>query len=103
MGHVSGESTFYIRDNLTFGHAHNMFLQVAFDYGIPAGIIFLLWNVFCLVRLLSRKNLQGLTAAVFVAAILVFGLSEMAVVPGQITLVLLFLLYYWGMQKRPAN
>lgn len=100
MGHVSGDSTFYIRNNLTFGHAHNMFLQVAFDYGIPAGIIFLLWNALCLVRLLCRKNLQGLTAAVFVTAILLFGFSEMAVVPGQITLVLLFLLYYWGMQKR---
>ena len=82
-----------------YGHAHNMFLQIAYDYGITAGILFLLWNLYCLVRLLRRRDMPGLFCAVFLAGILVYGCTEMALVPGQITLVLLFILYYFGMQK----
>ena len=82
-----------------YGHAHNMFLQIAYDYGILPGILFLLCNLWFLVRFLRRKDRQGISCAVFLIGILLYGFTEMAVVTGQITLTLLFLLYYFGLQK----
>lgn len=80
-------------------HAHNMFLQIAYNYGIIAGGLFIIWNLWCLVRLLRRKDLTGIVCAAFLAAILTYGFAEMAVTTGQITLSLLFVIYYFGMQK----
>ena len=99
-GHTSQESGFYMTEKHFYGHAHNMFLQFAYDYGILAGAVFLIWNVYCLLRLLNRRDMTGLCCAVFLMAIFLFGFTEMTVVPGQITLVLLFILYYFGMQKK---
>lgn len=99
-GHTADESVFYMTDRLFYGHAHNMFLQIAYDYGILAGVLFLLWNLYCFVRLLWRRDMQGLFCAIFLGAILLFGCTEMAVVPGQITLVLLFVLYYFGICRQ---
>lgn len=41
VGHTSSEGVFYLEDGTEIGHAHNMFLQMAYDYGIIVGIIFL--------------------------------------------------------------
>lgn len=99
-GHSRADSGFYMTDGYYYEHAHNMFLQIAYDYGIIAGILFLVWNLWCLLRLLLRKDMQGMICAVFLTAILVYGCAEMAVTTGQITMALLFLSYYFGMQKR---
>lgn len=81
------------------GHAHNMFLQIAYNYGIIAGVMFLALNLWCFLRLLCRKDLTGIICATFLVAILVYGFAEMAITIGQITLTLLFLIYYFCMQK----
>ena len=99
-GHTPEEAGFYMTERLFYGHAHNMFLQIAYDYGILPGILFLLCNLWFLVRFLRRKDRQGISCAVFLIGILLYGFTEMAVVTGQITLTLLFLLYYFGLQKR---
>lgn len=99
QGHGKEEAGMYMTEELYYGHAHNMFLQIAYDYGIPAGILFLLLNLFVLVRLLFRRDREGIFGAVFLTAILVYGCTEMTVVTGQITLVMLFILYYFGMEK----
>ena len=102
MGHSKTASGFYMEDgasNVYYGHAHNMFLQIAYDYGIIAGILFLVWNLWCLLRLILRKDMTGIIWAAFLAAILVYGCAEMAVTTGQITMVLLFLSYSFGMRK----
>ena len=39
-GHHRDDGGFYISEESYMEHAHNMFLQVAYDYGIPAGICF---------------------------------------------------------------
>lgn len=93
---------FYLRyydDAHVMGHAHNMYLQFAYNYGIIVGILFLIWNLWCLVRLLCRKDLAGIVCASFLAAIMVYGFGEMAVTTGQITLNLMFVIYYFGMRK----
>lgn len=98
-GHSKSVPGFYMENGEYYGHAHNMFLQIAYDYGIAAGILFLAWNICCLIRLLRRKDMAGILCAAFLLAILAYGCAEMAVTTGQVTLVLLFIVYYFGMQK----
>ncbi len=100
LGHSKEAAGFYLEGGSYYGHAHNMFLQVAYDYGIFAGILFLGCNIWCLIRLIRRRDMIGIIGASFLTAIIVYGLAEMAVTTGQITLVLLFILYYFGMSKR---
>lgn len=103
-GHTGEQALFYYTENAIPGyHAHDMFLQIAFDYGILPGILFLVWSAVCFVRLVRRKDLSGIICAAFFVAIVVYGLAEMAVVPGQITLVLMFLLYYFAIQEGVAR
>lgn len=103
VGHRRDESGFYMEGGVYQGHAHNMFLQIAYDYGIIAGVLFLTWNIWCLIRLLLRKDMQGIICAAFFAAVLAYGCVEMAVTTGQITMSLLFLTYYFGMRKMPPK
>lgn len=99
-GHKTAEGGFYYSPTVFFGHAHNMFLQIAYDHGIIAGTLFLIWNIWCLIRLIRRKDITGIIGAMFLIAILTYGMTEQAVNSGQITLSLLFLLYYWGLEER---
>ena len=100
-GHTKEQLPFYYTHNAIEGdHTHNMFLQIAFDHGILPGLLFLVWSIACFIRLVMRKNLEGIILVTFFSAIFVYGLAEMAVTPGQITLVLMFLIYYFAIQKR---
>ena len=103
MGHSKTASGFYMADGDYYDHAHNMFLQIAYDYGIIAGILFLVCNLWCLVRLVLRKDMTGIIWAAFLVAVLVYGCAEMAVTTGQITMVMLFFCYYFGMQTMPKR
>lgn len=94
---------FYYREDRPFGNAHNMFLHVAVLYGIIPGVLFLGWNIWCLVRLVRRKDMIGIVSAIFVAAIMAYGMFEQAITTGQITLSLLFILYYFGLEMREAE
>ena len=73
-----------------------MFLQVAYDYGVITGALFLGFNLWILWRLIRRRDMPGIIGAMFLIAILTFGLSEMVITTGQISLSLLFVIYYWG-------
>lgn len=102
IGHRDGGSFYmlYYDHADEIGHAHNMYLQFAYNYGILVGAIFIIWNLWCLVRLLRRRDLMGIVCASFLAAILTYGFAEMAVTTGQITLNLLFIIYYFGMLRQ---
>ena len=103
-GHENGALSFWVASDEKFeGHAHNMYLQIAYSYGIVPGVLFLLWNIWCVIRLLRRKDVPGLCAAVFLVSVLGFGCTELAVKTGQITMTLLFLLYYFGMCRREED
>lgn len=97
FGHEEQERGFYIyrREQAErVDHAHNMFLQIAYDHGILAGILFAGIYAYLLWHACRCRRWEGLTCAVFLAAILGFGLFEMAVVPGQITVSLMGILPY---------
>lgn len=94
-GHDKNHSGFWISRGTYYGHAHNMFLQVAYDYGIIPGILFVLIYLYSLYRafLLCRKD--NWICMVFLLAILCFGMVEMVLVSGQITVPLMAIMFYF--------
>lgn len=94
-GHDKEHSGFWISGDTYYGHAHNMFLQVAYDYGIISGILFLLIYLYSLYRAFRLCLKGNWTCIVFLLAILCFGMAEMVLVSGQITVPLMAIMFYF--------
>lgn len=94
-GHDKEHSGFWISDYTYCGHAHNMFLQVAYDYGIIPGILFALIYLYSLYRAFRLCLKGNWTCIVFLLAILCFGMAEMVLVSGQITVALMAIMFYF--------
>lgn len=94
-GHDKEHSGFWISGDTYYGHAHNMFLQVAYDYGIISGILFLLIYLYSLYRAFRLCLKGNWTCIVFLLAILCFGMAEMVLVSGQITVTLMAVMFYF--------
>lgn len=95
-GHSKDRPGFYIIDGTLIDHAHNMFLEIGYNHGIPAGILFIVIYIYSILRAFRRRRLEGMLCVTFLLAILAYGMFEMAVVPGQITVVLMGLLFYFA-------
>lgn len=93
---------FYYRSDRPFGNAHNMFLHMAHLYGILPGILFLFCYLWGLIRLIRRKDMAGIVGAMYLAAIMAYGMFEQATTTGQITLSLFFVFYYFGLTRKKA-
>lgn len=99
-GHSKDEFGFYLDKYYQTQHAHNMFLQMAYDYGIPVGILFLGLVLYSLLHFLicafrGEEDKKWICLAFFLA-VLFYGLTEMAVVSGMITWVMIYLLFYFA-------
>lgn len=94
-GHDKEHSGFWISGDTYYGHAHNMFLQIAYDYGIIPGILFLLIYLYSLYRAFRLCLKGNWTCIVFLLAILCFGMAEMVLVSGQITVPLMAIMFYF--------
>lgn len=94
-GHDKEHSGFWISNYTYYGHAHNMFLQIAYDYGIIPGILFLLIYLYSLYRAFRLCLKGNWTCIVFLLAILCFGMAEMVLVSGQITVTLMAVMFYF--------
>ncbi len=104
LGHSRAAGAFYISEGEPVVHAHNMFLQMAYDYGIPAGILFVYLYLYSIYWTLKCCGWESKVQVVFLVAILVFGFFEMAVVLGQITLSLLGIMFCLvGKEKELPN
>lgn len=95
QGHKTNNQGFYTVYGRYYSHAHNIFLQMACDYGIPAGILFIGIYLYSIICALRTKNQDGYMSAAFLIAILCFGLLEMVLTPGQITVVLMWIMFYF--------
>lgn len=95
QGHTTENQGFYTIYGRFYGHAHNIFLQMACDYGIPAGILFIGIYLYSIICALRAKNQDGYMSAAFLIAVLCFGLLEMVLTPGQITVVLMWIMFYF--------
>ena len=94
-GHDKEHSGFWISEDTYYGHAHNMFLQVAYDYGIIPGILFVLIYLYSLYRALLLCRKGNWICMVFLLSILCFGMVEMVLVSGQITVSLMAIMFYF--------
>lgn len=95
-GHRKNNPGFRFPSGTSMGHAHNMFLQISYFYGIVAGLLFLGNMLYCLFRFLRRaakkQSMQDLICLTFLSAVVFYGQTEMAVVQGTITWALIYLL-----------
>lgn len=95
VGHNTKDSGFYLTEALFMTHAHNMFLQMAYDYGIPTGILFLGLYIYSILQALWKRKPEKLICVTFLLAIGGFGMTEMVLIPGQITVALMWILFYF--------
>ena len=85
-------------------HSHNLFIQMIYGYGIIAGILFMAWIVFYMIRtvkhMFANKNTAyGLVPFTFLLGILVFGMYEVVWQLGQITWFLLLFMQLFVMKE----
>lgn len=88
----------------TAPHAHNVFIQMAFLYGIPAGIMFIGMVVAFIPGVISLmkvgEELSVCLIACFVTAFIVFGFFEIDWMCGQLPFTLFFVLFREVVRKQ---
>lgn len=80
-------------------HAHNLWIQVGFFYGIPAGILLVILSVMLIIRgfrqiKFNPENPYTIVTLLVTVLFFVYGLTEVVWNPGQIILFLIFFLQY---------
>ncbi|MCR5754993.1 MAG: hypothetical protein K6G30_09325 [Acetatifactor sp.] len=101
LGHRNIENGVQVTPSYYAPHAHNLYLQFAFNFGIPAGILFILATLSTLCGYVEQgmcKNnsednrLIFITCAIFYISCLAFGMVEIMWLNGELPFTLLFLL-----------
>lgn len=95
-GHTQDDQGFQLTKNYWIGHAHNIYLQYATDFGVPAALCMIVLCVWSLIRLVHRFNKKGLPlnaaeSILFMLVPLLFGMLEYSWGSSALTIVLLFL------------
>ena len=99
LGHQEGENGVWVTEDYWAPHAHNLFLQLAFNFGWPAGVLFVALMLYAFGNMFKRtfetkqeQSYYALVPLLSLINILVFSMFEITWVNGQLTFVLLFLL-----------
>ena len=105
-GHLEQENGLQVSEDYYAPHAHNLFLQYAFNYGLPVGILFFLWIAASGIRLLadvfrSKRPSPSITALLLFAAAVIFGLTEIMWRNGLLSNTLIFLLPFYAWSEKP--
>lgn len=90
-GHAGGG--FWYDKGTYFEQAHNMLLQMAYDYGIPAGILFLLICVYSLLSILRYHEWEDIMMRVFLLPVFVFGMFDMVLVYGEMSVSIMGIMF----------
>lgn len=97
FGHTNDYEGALVYPYYTAPHAHNVFIQIAFLYGIPAGIMFVLMVLAyipgCIYLLKSGEDFRVCVISCFVIAFVVFGFFEIDWMCGQLPFTMFFLLF----------
>lgn len=97
-GHVTGG--IFVTETI-YAHAQNLYLQMAYNHGIPAGVVFMFFTIICVVLMYRNSiirtsgfdlNNAWLLSAMLYAGTLIFGLFEMMWIRGELPFTLLFVL-----------
>lgn len=104
-GHTDSENGVQVSETYFAPHAHNVVLQYAFNYGIPAGLVFLIYLAASGICFLSacireKANTPLLVALLLFASIAVFGMTELIWRYGQLSHTLLLLLPCFAWRHR---
>ncbi len=96
-GHKNNYRSAMLYENASAPHAHNAFIQIAFLYGIPAGILFVAMAILSILgsirQLLAGNDTNSLIMLCFSLSFIVFGLFEVDWMCGQLPFTLYFLLF----------
>jgi O-antigen ligase len=95
IGHLQEENGVLVTETYFAPHAHNLYLQQAFDFGIVIGILFIVYLLLHLIRLWRNAYCTKVSCNMGVLLFLlngcVFGLTEMMWANGYMAFTLLFL------------
>ncbi len=108
LGHTQNEGMYQFSDlEYHAWHAQNLWLEVAYRYGIPAGILFVFMTIYLLIHHFRRlKHSPSLSRAVIplLVCLVFFGYGTMELVwnTGQYILTLFFIVQHPGFYGRAA-
>ncbi len=101
-GHAESENGYQVDENYYAPHAHNIILQYAFNYGVPAGVILLLYLAISGIRLFlaclkGDTEMYNLLPLLLFTSIATFGMLEVVWRFGQLshTFILLLPCFAW--------
>lgn len=104
FGHTQDDQGFQLFSNYWIGHAHNIYLQYATDFGIFMCVCFIAFCILTIVRIIKKyvqiKNIRFAISLFFILVPLVFGILEYAWGNGSITILLLFVCWREGVIKQ---
>lgn len=112
-GHQEEENGIWLSEDYFAPHAHNLILQYAFHFGIPAGFLFFLFLIVSALRLLARclpriflkekpsSNFYTVPIfpLLFFCGAFLFGMTEIMWRYGQLSNLLILLLPYFAWQS----
>ena len=105
-GHSEKEGYYLITSNYRCWHAQNLWLQIAYYYGIPAGILLVVLTIVMIYYYISRcykgklDRKYGVLPLMFVILYFTFGVLEVVWNPGQLVFVLIFLVQHPGLFRK---
>ena len=108
-GHSEKEGYYLITPKYRCWHAQNLWLQIAYYYGIPAGILLVVLTVVMIYYYISRcykgklDQKYGVLPLLFVILYFTFGLMEVVWNPGQLVFVLIFLVQHPGLFRKDTS
>lgn len=104
IGHTNDYVGAPVDYTYTAPHAHNVFIQIAFLYGIPAGIMFigmiLSFVPECIGLMKAGEDYRVFLISSFVLAFVVFGFFEIDWMCGQLPFTMIFILFRDTIRKK---
>lgn len=108
-GHSEKEGYYLITSKYRCWHAQNLWLQIAYYYGIPAGILLVVLTVVMIYYYISRcykgklDRKYGVLPLMFVILYFTFGVLEVVWNPGQMVFILIFLVQHPGLFRKDTR
>lgn len=97
LGHTQKDQGFQMFSNYWIGHAHNIYLQYATDFGVIMGGCFIVLSVKSIINLLvyyfRSRRIEFVEGFLFIQIPILFGMLEYAWGSGAVTIILLFI--FW--------
>lgn len=104
FGHTQENQGFQLFSFYWIGHAHNIYLQYATDFGILMCMCFIILCISTIVHLINKyihfSEIRLLEMLFFMLIPLLFGMLEFAWGSGSITILLLFISWRQGITKK---